>query len=218
MLSTLQFDKATCKRLLVNKVIWVSGYEITYYPAKWFSLRRSQDRAWAGFSNMRQYMKSQTLDNLNPVNKAIKAQLIGEEVYTSLVELGLNPKSLTSPIATFEKEIMKDMDLPAVDDMPEEVGEMAYNCCKGTWTEAFKKGTFDHTWDYDMRSAYGSFTAELYDIRYGDWIQNTGIVPRAAYGFCKVMVDINSAFSPILYKDDSKQIFTRDRDWETAVS
>jgi len=173
------------------------GFVVQYIPRKWFSIKDCSTRQWAGFSDMLQY-HNKALDGQPPEKYAEIAEITGQQVYDALVKLGLHPKSLSSPISAYSKEVLSQIDLPTVDDLPDDVIEFAYNCIKGAWVEAFKLGHFDCTWDWDIKTAYGSQLAKCADFRHGKWERSKIYIANAHYGYCKGVVTIDKPFSPIL--------------------
>lgn len=198
------------------------GYRFKYIPKKFFSIAYGSQ--FAVFSDMAQYMDNWTLNSEYDerpedlaLRKAHVAQQIGIEVYDALTKLGLHPKSLVSPISAFEKEVLSKMDLPSLEDIPEEAAEYAYNCTHGPWVEALQKGHFE-TEDWDLKSAYPFQLSQLIDIRKGHWVKSEKYEPEAYYGYAKGMVNITADFSPIVYSKTEEQNFTPKGQWETYLT
>lgn len=219
LLKMINIPEKACKKLLETTDLEYKGYNFQYMPGKWFAIKDTQTNQWAGFSDMAQYNQIDNMEHLeNSPNYCSQiAKATGERVYSALTKLGLSPKSLTSPISAFNKEVLSKIDLPSIDDIPDEAAEYAYQCCKGSWIEAFQIGHFEDTLDFDIRSAYGSELAKLIDFRYGRWIQSKEYQPDAIYGYCKGIVMIQQSFSPILYKSNS-QTYTPTGSWETYLT
>jgi len=227
LLKIIGLSEEACKELLETTDLEYKGYSFQYIPRKWFAVKDLSTKQWAGFSDMTQY----TTTNLEPTDDhiadaldfAAQAQITGVQVYNILVKLGLHPKSLTSPISAFNKEVLSKIDLPTIEDLPDEVAKYAYECCKGSWIETFQLGHFSDTLDFDICSAYGSELAKLIDFRYGKWISDDDYVkimyklPKPIYGYCKGTVTITKPFSPILYKSNS-QTYTPTGSWETYLT
>lgn len=223
LLKMISMSEKACKELLETNDLEYQGYTFQYIPSSWFAIRDKQNHQWAGFSNMNQYEQTPRGLITKPTEAqhyAKAAQLVGEQVHNTLSELGLHPVSLTSPISAFNKEVLSKLDLPTVDDMPDEVAQLSYECCKGSWIECFKIGYFEDTLDFDIRSAYGSELAQLIDFRYGKWIHGIPeniYCTNAIYGYCKGIVTINKPFSPIFYKSNRTN-FTPTGTWETVLT
>ena len=220
LLKMLNIPADALKELAETTDLNYEEYTFQYIPKKWFSIKDKKTRQWAGFSDMAQYENCnlQILEGAdNAKFCASAAKVIGDRVYITLVDLGLSPKSLASPISAFNREILSAMDLPTVDDIPDEVAEYAYQCCRGSWIENFAIGNYDDTLDWDIKSAYGAELAKLVDFRLGGWEQSKMYIANARYGFCKGVVTINKSFSPILFKTPSN-LFTPMGTWETYLT
>ena len=221
LLRMIGLSEEQCKELWETKSLWmVQGYELDYIPGRWFSVKLRSDKAWAGFSDMSQYEPDyvpEETDRGHCLHYANMACSAGQAVCSALERLELYPKSLTSPIAVYEKEVLREMDLPSAEDVPEEAAWYAYECRKGPWVECFKRGHWSVAYDYDMRSAYGYFLGKLLDIRLGAWVHIDSYVSMAHYGYCKGRVTIDKPFSPIVY-DDGGQLYTPVGTWETYLT
>lgn len=224
LLKMLKLSEDALRTLQETTDLKFEEYKFEYISKKWFAIKDFSTRQWAGFSDMSQYiptpLESTGDDIADSIDHAIEAKIAGAKVYKVLTELGLHPKSLTSPISAFNREILSNIDLPTIDDLPDEVAELAYQCCKGSWIEAFQLGLFEDTLDFDIRSAYGSELAKLVDFRYGKWIPEEEYEQRlkvAKYGYCKGTVTIDKPFSPIMYKSNT-QLYTPTGTWETVLT
>lgn len=172
---------------------------IDYIPHKWFSVK--QNGQYAGFSDMSQYFdwKMERCEIIDCITKAKEAKDIGQTVFDALNDVGLHPRSLTSPVSVFEKEILTHIDIPVADDIPSEVVQYAYQCCHGSWLETFKKGHWDMVYDYDVTACFPYFTSILLDTRYGTWKYSDKYIPQARYGYCKGNLSIWETPSPFIY-------------------
>lgn len=194
-----------------NNKAYFPPYKITFISNKYLSLQKGYywGAPFSFFSDAHQYKNTEaSYDNgvEDCVRKAKIAQEIGEEVYRALQSIGLKPKSLTSPIKSFEQEVLSKYNLPKIDDIPLEAGHFAYECCKGNWVEAFQLGHWDKVWNYDIASAYPAQIAKLLDLRLGKWVQSDKFVPEAKYGYCKGVIHVNKdvVFTPFLHRQESK--------------
>jgi len=193
-----------------------NGYKFKFVPKKFFSIIKGDK--FVVLSDASQYMERYDLLE-DPLKKAKEAQIIGVQVYNALSRLGLHPNSLVSPISAFDKEIFSKLNLPQIEDIPEEASEYAYNCCKGNWVESYQKGHFDKVYDLDISSAYPSIISkDCIDVRLGTWIKTDKFEQDAYYGFCKGIVNITSDFSPIIYSSDDNQSSTPKGEWETYIT
>ncbi len=195
-----------------NNKAYLPPYKINYIPNRYFAIHKGYywGAPFAFFNDAHQYRNTEASVDTGVedcVRKAKIAQEVGEEVYRALQGIGLKPKSLTSPIKTFEEEVLRKLDLPSVDDIPEEAGHFAYECCKGNWVEAFQLGHWDKVWNYDLCSAYPAQIAKLLDLRLGKWVQSKEFVSEAKYGYCKGIINIDKSvkFTPFIYRQENRQ-------------
>jgi hypothetical protein len=188
-----------------------NGYKFKFVPKKFFSIIK--DEKFVVLSDASQYMERYDLLG-DPLEKAKEAQKVGVQVYNALSRLGLHPKSLISPIATFEKEVLFKMDLPTIDDMPEEAAQYAYECCTGPIICSYQKGKFEKCWDYDLVSAYASKLSECIDYRYGSWEKIDHFDPTAHYGFYLSNVDMTANFHPIVYARHNEESHCPLGEWQ----
>lgn len=195
------------------------GQKIRYAPGKYLAIGRTV------FADAFQYHEEelwrQSPDE-NHLDLARRACEIGGEVYSALTSIGLHPTKLTSPIGAFQAEVLSRGDFPTVDDMPSQVGEMAYECCKGSWLECYKIGHFPQTFDYDICSAYPSEIYNLTDIRNGLWLRSSKYASESVYGFARGLVTVNSDISPMLYAKGrcrgDRQNFTPTGSWNETLT
>jgi hypothetical protein len=206
----LQVSEPDLQKLVRNNDLYLAPYKFSYMDKKYFNLQHGSGKGspFANFNDMYQFHRNSDLTVHEPEDYAMLAQEVGDHVYNALCRLDLHPKSLTSPVRCWEKEVLENMSLPGIDDIPEPAAKMAYDCCEGGWVEAFQKGHFDVTYDYDMRSAYGSFTRSLYDTRYGKWQNDPIYDPAAYYGYALCNVEVIAPISPITFKDDADEKLT----------
>ena len=149
---------------------------IHHYPSKLLSIQHGQGKGAvkAEFSDMHQYHKEAIDETATDVGhciaKAVKAQETGTEIYEALHSIGLQPKSLASPISAYEEKVLSNIDLPTIDHIPDGPDELAAACCHGGWVEAFHIGHWPIAYDYDINcgnisAAVGAFavtpTADL---------------------------------------------------------
>ncbi len=181
-------------------------YKMQYIPNRFLQLQKGfyRNNPFAYFYDAHQYQDTransgETVDEC--LRKATQAKEIGEQVRNAMNEIGLHPKSITSPISLFDKEVISKIDLPVDSDIPEGAGRYAYECCKGNWLEAFQVGHWEIIWNYDLSSAYPAQISKLLDIRQGKWIESKEFTEEATYGYCKGRVTTQVEFSPILHKN-----------------
>ncbi len=197
----LGIGESDIRKLLKKGEVYIAPYKFGYAEKKYFNVQYGGGRGsfFGNFNDMYQFHRNSDMSALPPSEYARQAAEIGQKVYTALTKLDLNPTSLTSPVRCWEKEVLSKMDLPGMDDIPEPVIKMAYDCCEGGWVEAFQKGHWDKTYDYRVKSAYGSFTRNLLHTRYGKWIETPYYDPACYYGYGLCNIEATSPFSPITY-------------------
>lgn len=144
----IKLTKPQLMKLYDTTELTIGSYKFKYVPKKFLSIIK--DEKFVLFSDASQYMERWDLLG-DPTEKAVEARKIAVQVYNTLAKLGLHPKSIISPIATFEKEVLVKMDLPTIDDMPIEAAQYAYECCTGPIIQSYKIGRFDRCWDYDIK-------------------------------------------------------------------
>ena len=195
-------------------------YQIRWMDNKFISVKGTDDK-FDSFADMYQYHKEelddwQTKDSC--IQKAKRAQEIGQSVYQALRKIGIAPATLTSPIRAYEKALLQQLNLPTIDDLPDEVAEWAYTCTYGGWMEAFVLGYWENAFDYDITSAYSHQLAQLLDTRLGFWLDYDKLVTRANIGLLKGEITIWSDFSPVMYDANASRVYTPKDTWETVIT
>ena len=99
------------------------------------------------------------------------------------------------------------IDFVTYKNLPDELCQIAWDCCERSWVEAHQLGHFDKAYDLDINSSFPSACAELLDLRYGRWVESEAIPHQAYYGFAEGMVNITSKISPITYTNGSGNLF-----------
>ena len=209
ILSKCNLGEDKLKKLYTDQKVQVRDYQITYISGRYFAIKRGDDynAPYVQFCDVSQYIPWMSVDEnfaLEYVlSKAKEAQDTGKQVYDALVNLGLSPdKGMVSPIRVYEKEVLSKLSLPTYKDMPIEAASLAYECCKSGWVEAFKKGHFEQTIDYDRSSSYGAGLAELIDIRLGKWWESQIYEPTADYGYLAGEITVDVDFAPFIFSID----------------
>lgn len=200
------------KKLQANGELLTEPYLIKHRAGKFLSIKKGHywGSPFANFSDMSQYTSAEFEDKKDVeycFEKARFAQSVGAEVYAAMLSIGLTPNSLTSPINAYYKQVLSKANLPTIDDMPEEVGYYAYQCCQGSWLEAFQLGHWDVAYDYDINSAYPYELYQLLDIREGEWAKAEGSawIPEAEYAFCKGIVHNRAGVSPVIFSKEENE-------------
>lgn len=221
LLKALGITEAEGKELLEYKKIIFPPYVLEYVPNRYFSLKN--DRSFCFIANADQYKKLEfedafKLEDCFEVAKATRK--VGEEVQTALELIGCQPKSLSSPVGSYERDSGIFNNVPNINDIPDEAGRLAFDCVDGSWIEGFNIGHYG-AYDYDITSAYGGQLSKLKDLRDGKWVKTYGKIPEAYYGFYKVKVNIKSQFSPVFYrteKDGDMESYTPTGTWEKSLT
>lgn len=208
LLGVLGLTRKELGKLADNKEVWLGSrdsgnlYRLGYIPGKWFSIDKGigEEHLFAGFSDMGQYDEELLKVGVLSVEDRVKrAKQVGENVYKVLCELGLSPKSLISPVNAYRKGVLDTLDLPTVEDVPVDALEIAYECCLGSWVEAYQIGKWDKVYDYDINSAYPYYASQLQHLRAGEWKRSRDYEEDAVYGYTRCKLEITSDFSPILF-------------------
>jgi len=190
------------QKLYEKGQVWIreSGHSITYNPKKSLYLTLGSNRA-------KLYHLKQFFGDTEPEPASLRgvAQK-GELLLRELRDVGVEPKRLSSPVALID-DLLDEVDYPNFEELPDEVGQMAWECCAKPWTEATKIGFFAEAWDYDINSAYPYAVSRLLDLRYGRWVQDRGIPDEAVYGFARGEVNIYSEISPVVYANASGHLY-----------
>ncbi len=195
--------------------LYTQGWSLFFVPHRYLGFKYGKHWGESNMSDTFQYDPTLSFD-VDPLDAAKKAQEIGEQVYGALRRLELNPKTLSSPVSCFQKEVLSTLDLPTLDDIPTEVRLYAHECLRGGWQEIWMQGSFD-AFDYDLVSAYPAHTATLIDPRFGTWFKSDKFYPQLPYGFCRGTVRIESGFSPVCYTVNDNQ-YTPTGEWETTLT
>ena len=199
------------------------NYEFKYFPKTLFTIeKKAGDYPFAIVSDMTQYMVTKIEPDLKDgeiYSRLSIAEQTARDVYNSLIKLGLKPKSLTSPITAY-KDIIKAMNLPTWEDMPEEANQYYYNTCSGGWIETFKTGHWDKLYTYDLKSAYPSKMRNLVDFRKGTW-EKVDSVPNHKTGMLGVFnctAEMEADLHCIVYRDEREYNFNPNGTYDTLIT
>jgi hypothetical protein len=217
LLRRMNLKKEQLATLQSQNKLWHSNVQITFISDKYCAFRVGADynAPYASFSDASQYMTTELQDEVSEdycFKKACEAKECGDKVANAMRILKFEPDALISPINQFSKHLMPRMrkKIPLVDDLPhEEIGEFAYNCCRGGWFENYTKLHAQSVVDLDINSSYPFVLANLPDYRYGTWT-HVKEKSNAPIGFYKGTWTITSHFSPIMYK-----VKTKDNGYDT---
>jgi len=225
-----------CKRLTEGDIttLWKDNvlikppYKVKFIPKSMFTIDQGEgnNHRFTTISDMTQYMDAPIAPNLS--EEQIKEKLretvkVAWEVYNALRKLKLNPKTLVNPVRTLQNDVLDKMQLPTIDDCPDEAGEYAYNCCVGGWVETKTRGWFPNVNDWDINSAYSDQLRKLVRFKEGDgtWEKVTSLPPdriEGMMGFFRAIYDTEADLHPILSTSDKTRNMTlngRDENWMT---
>ena len=199
------------EKLYTTGRIWIkeSGHSITYNP------RKSLYLTW-GSKRVKYYHLSQFCNSNKPENLQ-EVRAMGESLLAELDTLGIEPEKLTSPVTALEP-VWNKIDFVNYKELPDEVGQMAWDCCERPWVEAHRLGHFDKAYDMDLTSSFPSACAELLDLRYGKWVKSDTIPDRAHYGFVEGVVTITGKISPVTFTNESGNLFNPIGKWKTTLT
>jgi hypothetical protein len=203
------------KKVWQSSTFYHSGHTGFFVPHRYLGIKYGKHFGETNFSDILQYDPSLPFE-IDPMDAAKKAQEIGEQVYGALRQLDLHPKTLSSPVSCFQKEVLSTLDLPTLADIPEEVRTYAHECLHGGWQEIWSQGHFQAI-DLDITSAYPFSTSTLIDHRYGEWFKSDKFYPQLPYGFCRGTVRIDDGFSPVCYSINNQQ-YTPTGEWDTTLT
>ena len=198
--------------LTQTKSCGICGFSFFYEPDRILSIKRGGRGALV-------YNLSQFAMDHETEPESLKGIVkFGEDLLCELKTVNLEPKSLSSP-AGVVLPILDKLDLPTWEDIPEEVGQLAWESINSGWTECHRIGHFEDTcYDYDLRSAYGSVMADLLDFRLGYWVESKEMPPQSHYGFATGKVTITSRISPIVFTDWRGYMFHPKGTWNETLT
>jgi hypothetical protein len=199
------------------------NYEFKYFPKTLFTVeKKAGDYPFAIVSDMTQYMVTKIEPDLKDgeiYGRLSIAEQIARSVYNSLIKLGLNPKSLVSPITAY-KDIIKAMNLPTWQDVPDEANQYYYNTCTGGWIETFKTGHFNKVWDWDIRSAYPQKMRNLVDFRKGTWekVDSVPVHKSGMLGVFNCTAEVEADLHCIVYRDEREYNYNPNGTYDTLIT
>lgn len=186
------------------------GIKLTYFPTRFFAI--DGRGKFVNFGNMIRYKSdvhySPDETTQDKINKAKEANTIATKASEVLSELGLDKQRIISPVSALIDKYIWSLRPPTIDDIPEDAGELAYQTIKGNWLEAYKLGSWDVAYDYDINLAYGSVLANLVDTRRGTWVDSTTMPNNAMYGFASGQLEVDKPFHPFVMKQNEEYTYT----------
>ena len=216
-------EERECRRLLTeHKAHLRSGHTIFYIPGRVLSIDHGYQSAkrYTIVYNAKQYADARhnpalTLDDARRL--AVTALATGKSVLDAYDALGIDGKSLTSPVKAFDKAGLWP-ETATIDDIPEGAHELAYQTVKSNWVEAYQLGHWPDAYDYDINGAYASEMALLQEIRSGEWVESDKIPQGAVYGFSSGMLETHALFHPILMRGNNDSLYTPTGSWNTYLT
>jgi hypothetical protein len=166
-------------------------------------------------------------EDINDVQEILKRTDIAINAYRD--GLHLNPMKWSSPVSVYEDNVLKNISLPNIADIPmpledideyvawcEEVKDREYttNLAVGRWLKG-------ETYNYDIQSAFGYEFSQLYDFRYSTFTKSDKPVKDAQFGLLKGLVTIYDGVkvSPICYLNKNGQtIYPTGCSWEDKLT
>jgi hypothetical protein len=205
LIRKMGLKREQCEHLLQNTKVWIDSLktQITYIPSKFLAIKYGEiyNSPYAMFANADQYLLAVIEDGNQDwcFQKACEAQVVGKQVYEGLALMKVDAQNLISPINNFARTYFDRFNFPSVSDLPDQVGEYAFECLDAGWFDSPQKGAWAKTYDYDLASAYGSAISTVPNHRLGTW-HAVKELTDAPMGFYKTNVTITAPFSPIGYR------------------
>jgi len=193
-----------------NKTEW-NGFSIIYFRDK--TLVIFSGRQYAAYYNLSQYLPSLEGLELEEIAKR------GTEFVSELWDIGIKPDKLSSPITAISP-ILEKLQLCTWKNIPDDVGEAAWEASGRAWTEAHRIGSFSKTFDYDITGAYGSILANLLELKEGKeycgrWVHEKEPPSNAVYGLAYGKMSIRSNVSPITLVSRDGSIYNPRGSWSS---
>lgn len=226
LLRLIGLNEKECQKLLQTDRVHLAGtpHHIFYHSKRVFGVDRGYGagHAYANYYNAAQYQevhyengRSATEDG---VEKAKEAAKVGLEVIRVYRKLGFSTDTLSSPVATLEKGMLSRLNIPTIDDIPEEAHTLAYGAVKANWLEAYKLGAWDKAYDFDLNGAYGFELSKLLDLRRGEWVEGIEKPSGAVYGFVEGYITTYADFHPFLLNTEGDMTYTPVGTWHTFLT
>lgn len=134
-----------------------------------------------------------------------RVKMFTDKVLKTLVNMGMNVKSLTSPVSIYEKSVLASMSIPLACDVPDNASDALDYCMQimnREWRSAYKLGYWNRAYDYDINACYPSLIARLRDIRCADWWESDTMC-GCDWGIMQGILTINADVSPMVSDDNN---------------
>lgn len=150
----------------------------------------------------------------------IELSKLAYDVIDAYKEFGIEPRTLSSPVAAFSKQL-EQIDYPRVCDLPESAWGMIEQTSKNAWSEwreLYKIGTwkFGEVSDFDVRSCYPALMARLPDISNAKFFETDNMPNNDEYSWGEMIGELTlkediTPFGYVGKKDDIS--ITSDQLW-----
>jgi hypothetical protein len=118
--------------------LYYPPFNLFYVPGKVFHIKLVPSPYYEMFL----YHLAQYYPDLEEPEALDEVHALGVKLVKELANMGLHPSKLTSPVAIYEQEVMRGLDLPKWLDIPKGACEYAMQCSGKLWIEAYKIGYF----------------------------------------------------------------------------
>ncbi len=216
----LKLDKEQLETLWQKERLGLGSRKITFFDGRFLGIDQDFPRHFVNIMGIRRYITphyNPSLDINFAIDKAKKIAKAAFKIQCAFKRIGLPTKRLISPVSAAEGWL-NSLDVPSLDNVPDEVNEMAWNSLKGNWLEVFKAGNFS-AWDYDLNGAYGSELIDLADPTHGGrWLKGD-YRPDAIFGFASGRLTTWQNFHPfILTAKEMESNCTPVGSWQTILT
>ena len=138
-------------------------------------------------------MLSEVEDAKSTRDKAIR-------LVSTLLTYSLPQGNMHSPGSILQAYMSKS-GVRCLSRVPKEILDAASNCYHTKWATAFKVGSFEKAWDYDISGAFSYHASRVQscDPLYGKWVEG-GYQASACYGFCYAHLKLKPSLSPMMFR------------------
>ena len=181
--------------------VYLNDYGIIYNQGKSLCITCKGQKA--SYYWLEQYYQDEPEPELTEIVK------LGQIILKELASIGVRPTKLTSSVGMFDG-LLDQLRLPTHYDLPVELCKWTWAQKSQAWTEAFKIGHFEDCTDLDINSSFPSIMANLYDTRYGTWVEGlSGNYPEGAkYVIFKGELNTDAYISPFIHADKYGRLFS----------
>lgn len=191
--------------------------QLFYIPSKVFGIKNGKQQSY--FYHLSQYFP----DEPEPEDVETTAAL-AQGVMEAYNAMGFHPKKLTSPIAIYESEILKHMQIPTIMNIPgdnESIIEFAQECTGRLWIQAYQIGHWrtGEVFEYDLRSSFPAIACTLPSLQYARYVHTKHIVQDAHWAFLrgKLTIRKDTNIHPFFYDNGATNIHPTGT-WDTTIT